>query len=86
MSQEINNLINKVYKEQLTMKDAEIKALQAQINPHFLYNTLETINWKAQLCGANDISEMVTALSSIIDANLDRNNEKMIPVKKELNT
>ncbi len=84
MSQEINNLINKVYKEQLAMKDAEIKALQAQINPHFLYNTLETINWKAQLCGANDISEMVTALSSIIDANLDRNNEKMIPVKKEI--
>jgi two-component system sensor histidine kinase YesM len=84
MSQQINNLINKVYKEQLTMKDAEIKALQAQINPHFLYNTLETINWKAQLCGANDISEMVTALSSIIDANLDRNNEKMIPVKKEI--
>lgn len=84
MSQEINNLINKVYREELAMKDAEIKALQAQINPHFLYNTLETINWKAQLCGANDISEMVTALSSIIDANLDRNDEKMIPVKKEI--
>ncbi len=84
MSQEINNLINKVYREKLAMKDAEIKALQAQINPHFLYNTLETINWKAQLHGAEDISEMVTALSSIIDANLDRNNEKMIPVKKEI--
>lgn len=84
MSQKINNLINKVYKEELIMKDAEIKALQAQINPHFLYNTLETINWKAKLNGVEDISEMVTALSSIIDANLDRNNEKMIPIKKEL--
>ncbi len=84
MSQQINNLINNVYKEKLAMKDAEIKALQAQINPHFLYNTLETINWKAKLYGVDDISEMVTALSSIIDANIDRNNEKMIPIKKEL--
>jgi len=84
MSEKINTLINKVYKEKLVMKDAEIKALQAQINPHFLYNTLETINWKAKLNGVEDISEMVTALSSIIDANLDRNNEKMIPIKKEL--
>ncbi|HEY9060411.1 MAG TPA: sensor histidine kinase [Pseudobacteroides sp.] len=84
MSEEINRLINKVYKESLMMKDAEIKALQAQINPHFLCNTLETINWKAKLYGVDDISEMVTALSSIIDANLDRNNEKMIPIRREL--
>jgi two-component system sensor histidine kinase YesM len=84
MSEEINRLINKVYKENLMMKDAEIKALQAQINPHFLCNTLETINWKAKLYGVDDISEMVTALSSIIDANLDRNNEKMIPIRREL--
>ncbi|WP_207642379.1 cache domain-containing sensor histidine kinase [Pseudobacteroides cellulosolvens] len=84
MSEEITRLINKVYKESLMMKDAEIKALQAQINPHFLCNTLETINWKAKLYGVDDISEMVTALSSIIDANLDRNNEKMIPIRREL--
>jgi len=84
MSEEITRLINKVYKESLMMKDAQIKALQAQINPHFLCNTLETINWKAKLYGVDDISEMVTALSSIIDANLDRNNEKMIPIRREL--
>ncbi|MDP4181965.1 MAG: sensor histidine kinase [Bacillota bacterium] len=84
MSGEINRLINKVYKEKLMMKDAEIKALQAQINPHFLCNTLETINWKAKLYGVDDISDMVTALSSIIDANLDRNNEKLIPIRREL--
>ncbi|MCX7746275.1 MAG: sensor histidine kinase [Clostridia bacterium] len=84
MSQEINNLINSVYKEQLAMKDAEIKALQAQINPHFLYNTLETINWKARLYGVEEISDMVTAFSSIIEANLNRKNEKIIPLYKEV--
>ncbi len=84
MSQQISTLINKVYKVQLAVKDSEIKALQAQINPHFLYNTLETINWKAKLHGVDEISEMVGALSSIIDANLNRSGENTILLKKEI--
>lgn len=84
MSSEIENLINTVYKEQLAMKDAELKQLQAQITPHFLYNTLEAINWKAKISGVDEISEMVTALSSIIEANLNRSNQKLIKVEKEL--
>lgn len=84
MSQEIKNLINTVYKKQIAMKDAEIKALQAQINPHFLYNTLEAINWKARMHGADEISDMVSALSTIIEANLNRRNEKFIPVFREM--
>ncbi len=84
MSQQINTLINKVYKVQLAVKDSEIKALQAQINPHFLYNTLETINWKAKINGVKDISEMVGALSSIIDANLNRKGENTILLQKEI--
>ena len=84
MSQQINTLINKVYKVQLAVKDSEIKALQAQINPHFLYNTLETINWKAKINGVEEISEMVGALSSIIDANLNRKGENTILLQKEI--
>lgn len=84
MSQQISTLINKVYKVQLASKDSEIKALQAQINPHFLYNTLETINWKAKINGVEEISEMVGALSSIIDANLNRNGENTISIQKEV--
>lgn len=84
MSEEINNLINRVYKGQLAMKDAEIKALQAQINPHFLYNTLETINWKARIHGVEEISEMVSAFSSIIEANLNRGNGNFIPLHSEI--
>ena len=84
MSQEIKVLIDSVYKEQLALKDQEIKALQAQINPHFLYNTLEAINWKARIHGVSDISDMVSALSYIMEANMNRNNEKLIYVKKEI--
>ncbi len=49
MSHEIDHLVNDVYREQIMRKEVELKALQAQINPHFLFNTLETINWMAQL-------------------------------------
>ena len=84
MSLEIKNLINTVYKKQIATKDAEIKALLAQINPHFLYNTLDSINWKAKINGVEEISEMVSALSSIIEANLNRNNENFIPFDKEI--
>lgn len=84
MSLEIKNLINTVYKKQIATKDAEIKALLAQINPHFLYNTLDSINWKAKIYGVEEISEMVSALSSIIEANLNRNNENFISLDKEI--
>jgi len=83
MSTEIENLVENVYTEQLTRKEVEIKALQAQINPHFLYNTLETINWHAQLKGAPEISHMVTALSSIMEASIGRDN-KLITFRDEM--
>lgn len=84
MSLEIKNLINTVYKKQIATKVAELKALQAQMNPHFLYNTLDSINWKAKIYGVEEISEMVSALSSIIEANLNRINEKFITMDKEI--
>lgn len=84
MSQNIKVLIDTVYKKQIAIKDAELKALQAQINPHFLYNTLEAINWKAKINGVEEISEMVSALSCITEANLDRKSEKLIPIRKEI--
>lgn len=84
MSKEIKRLIDYVYKEEIALKNAELKTLQSQINPHFLYNTLETINWTAQLNGIEEISDMVTALSNIMEANLDRKNQRMIPLLEEI--
>lgn len=83
MSKKIDYLVNSIYTEQITRKEAEIKALQAQINPHFLFNTLEYINWTAQLKGVPEISETVTALARLMDANIGRDN-KLIPLKEEL--
>lgn len=66
MVKQINMLINEVYHEQLEKQKAELKSLKMQINPHFLYNTLESINWLARANGAYDVSKMVKALGDLM--------------------
>ncbi len=83
MTQEIDRLLNEVYKEKLTRREAELKALQAQINPHFLFNTLESINWMAQLNNVPEIRDMVTSLGALMEASIGKGNP-MIPLSKEL--
>ncbi len=72
MVQDISVLEKWVYREQLTRREAELKALQSQINPHFLFNTLETINWMAILGNVPEISKTITALSSLMEASIMR--------------
>lgn len=84
MSNQIQYLINCVYKEQLAFKNAEIRALQAQINPHFLYNTLEVINWKARLSGADEVAQMIEALGGIMEINIDRKDERFLTLAEEI--
>lgn len=83
MGERINNLIKWGYQESLTRKNAQLKSLQSQINPHFLFNTLEMINWKAQMSGVEEISDIVYALSVIMDASIGRD-DKMISLREEL--
>lgn len=84
MTNNINSLIKDVYAKELARKDAEISALQEQINPHFLYNTLESINWRAQLAGETDIALMIQALSKLMDAGINREDEKYVTIEQEV--
>jgi len=84
MSKRIQYLVNTVYKEEIALKNAEIKLLQDQINPHFLYNTLEMINWKARMSGNDDISEMIEALSGIMEVNIDRRKIPFLTIEEEI--
>lgn len=73
------NLYKSLYRE----KEAELQCLQSQINPHFLYNTLDSIFWMAEEHEVPEISETVVALSRMFRLSLN-NGEKIITVEKEL--
>ncbi|WP_284639343.1 sensor histidine kinase [Paenibacillus silviterrae] len=84
MSLEIKKLIEEIQATNMKKRAAELKALQHQINPHFLYNTLDSINWMAaSRYKANDISMMVTSLANLFRLSLN-NSKDFISVKKEL--
>jgi two-component system sensor histidine kinase YesM len=83
MIKEISNLIDMVYVEQRRKREAELKTLQAQIKPHFLYNTLYTIQWMAQEHGAQDVVKILGALANLFRIGLSKGKE-MIQVHEEL--
>lgn len=82
MIEEITNLIDKIYEEQSERRIAELKVLQEQIKPHFLYNTLDNIKWMAKKQGANDVAKTITDLSNFFRVFLSNGNEK-ITLKQE---
>ena len=79
----LNILVNDVLRERLRSSQAELESLQAQINPHFLYNTLDCINWKAMLSQQHEISDMITALSNMFRFSLS-GNSKMVSLQEEI--
>lgn len=83
MAREIETLINNDYKLKIEMKNMQIKSLEAQINPHFLYNTLESINWRAKAAGNIEISQMAESLGTLLRSTLS-NKESLVPLKEEL--
>ena len=74
---QLNTLIKEVYEGRIKEKEYEMKALQAQINPHFLYNTLSLINWKAIEADAEDISKITLALSTFYRTSLNKGKNVM---------
>ncbi|MBB6671373.1 cache domain-containing sensor histidine kinase [Cohnella nanjingensis] len=83
MTAEIRHLITKVYETELLKKEAEIKALQSQINPHFLYNTLGTIDSLSAINGEMRIVHICQALGGMLRYNL--NGGSFATIREELN-
>ena len=84
MSKQIKYLFDSVYNEKLARKDAQIAALQAQINPHFLNNTLEMMNWQARMSGDIAVCKMIESLSIVLDHNMNRSNRAEVYLSEEL--
>lgn len=84
MTDEIKHLINQVYEKQLLLKETEFKFLQSQMNPHFLFNTLITIGYKARLSKDETIYKMVTSLTELLQAGIYVNSKDKIRIRQEL--
>lgn len=80
---QIDQLLAEQYKAGQDLKSAELKALQAQINPHFLYNTLEMINWQALNRGVPEIAEVSRALARFYALSLN-NGRDVVTLEQEL--
>lgn len=76
MLRRIHDLIQENYVKQLSLQDSKYRILQSQVNPHFLYNTLTSINSLAKISGQNEISLMVEALAKLLRSSL--NNEQTL--------
>ena len=79
----LDELINQVFEQKLHREEAELKALQAQINPHFLYNNLDTAYWMSRIEGADRTGQIVLALSNLFKLSI-RNASQEISVHTEL--
>lgn len=80
---QIKELVEKVRQEEITLRKTELKALQAQINPHFLYNTLDAIAWLCEEERYKDAVEMVNALAKLFRISISRGHE-LITIEKEM--
>ena len=83
MTAQIQNLLDRVYLYQLATKQAQLEALQNQISPHFLHNTLEIIRMKALINKDKEVAVMVQTLSKLFRITLDRTSN-IVPLREEL--
>ena len=79
----IQQLMSTVRQEEVNLRKTELKALQAQINPHFLYNTLDSIAWMCEQGRSDDAVKMIHALARLFRISISRGHE-LIPIAKEI--
>lgn len=83
LSVDISGLLDRRLADQKQKQDLEYQMLQNQVNPHFIYNTLNSIRWMATIQHAQGIAEMVTAFSRLLKS-VSKGNEKIVPLQEEL--
>lgn len=84
MTTEIQNLIQSTYESKILLNEMEIKFLQYQMNPHFLFNILLTIQIKAKMSGNDTIYDMIAALSALLRAGIYGDKRAIITIEEEL--
>lgn len=84
MSEKLKYQFDHIYEEELALRDAKIMALQSNINPHFMNNTLEIINWEARMGSNEKVSRMIEALATLMDAAMDRKRRATVPLSEEM--
>ncbi|KAI7256676.1 hypothetical protein KC345_g10949 [Hortaea werneckii] len=80
----VNNLMEESYQAKIQEREAQLRTLQAQINPHFLYNALDMINWSAISHDAEDTSQMIEALARYFRLSLNQGRDN-VSIADELN-
>jgi len=83
MVRELSTSINKIYEDENTKKQIELRMLQQQINPHFLYNTLDSINWMARIQNASNIASTINSLVKLLQASTYTNKD-FVTIQEEI--
>lgn len=80
----LNGYYQDLYEEELLLKNAQIKALRTQINPHFLFNVLDTISWKAQLSGDEEVAKLTVTLGDLLRSSVLNEDTDEVRLREEL--
>lgn len=84
MSSTLKYQFDHIYEEEMALRDARFMALQSNINPHFMNNTLEIINWEARLADNYKVSRMIEALSTLLDGAMNRDKKPEVLLSEEM--
>lgn len=84
MLDQIHSYHDNVLEQKISLKTAEIKALQSQLNPHFIFNVLNTLTWKAEMSDNTELSQMAIAIGEIFKATTAYRNSQYISIAEEL--
>lgn len=86
LARETNHLIKMVYQKEIIRSYSELKALQAQINPHFLYNTLDSLRWSLEYKGEEELANIVVSMSNLFRYTISKNtNDDWVTLSEEFN-